>query len=453
MTHDTSTKKISIAYVELLETVQKDISENHTSEVTALYGKPNTEDLMKGIVRRSLINLGFLSSSDEDMSIVNPIYEDMAGNGFLSKYLHDSSLEEINVNCWNTARVNLSGKLFTAPESFLSPQHAQDVIKRIAAKSGVTIDEAVPIIRASLSNNTRMIAIQHPIVSRNVGVVASIRRVSPNKISESELLKSNAATPEIIDFLLFCIQHGVSICFAGRTGSGKTTTANWLMSKVVQLVDGARIITIEEGSPEYENLMVRDKTGKMKNDVICLKARKSKIPEQNFDTIKLLDAALWMDPDYIVVGEMRSYEAYSAQEAARTGHPVVTTIHSNNAASAYRRMMTMAQLYPDNRLNEDMMMQLMVEAFPVIVYTKKMIDGSRRIMEVLEGVSYTREGGLNCRTLYRFDVEDTKKAGKKIVVNGKHIKVSGISENLKRTLLDNGAERKIVEKYAVDGEV
>ena len=44
------------------------------------------------------------------------------------------------------------------------------------------------------------------------------------------------------------------------------------------------------------------------------------------DQIALLDMALRFNPDIIVVGEMRGPEANAAQEAARTGVAVVTTI-------------------------------------------------------------------------------------------------------------------------------
>ena len=53
--------------------------------------------------------------------------------------------------------------------------------------------------------------------------------------------------------------------------------------------------------------------------------------------------ALRFNPEIICVGEMRSYEAYTAQEAARTGHTVLTTIHSNSCEATYRRMCTLCK--------------------------------------------------------------------------------------------------------------
>jgi pilus assembly protein CpaF len=430
-------------YAEILKSTQNYVSDNYSKEISDLAetnDKSSAKDRMKKIIIRSLINLGFYDEHDGNIELTaERLYEDMSGYGFLAKYLADPAFEEANINSWDCTYIQTKDKKFIAPESFLSPQHAIDVIKRIVANSGEKIDEAVPGVRASLSDNTRIIATIFPIVSYETGVSASIRRVNASTLTEQDLISSGTATPEIIDFLVFCISNGVSVCFAGETGSGKTTVLNWLLSKI----KGKRIITIEEGSPEYENLLTRDENGKPTSDVVFLRARKKgSTPDQIITPIKLLDSALWMDPDIIVVGEMRSFEAYTAQEAARTGHTVGSTTHSSSAEDTYDRILTMAQLYPGNRLGDDRMMSLIVKAFPIVVYMKH-----RRIMEVMEGESYLNASGLKTRTLYRFNVESKKTVKGKAVVKGSHERVSGISERLARTLSNNEAEKKLVDKY------
>lgn len=64
---------------------------------------------------------------------------------------------------------------------------------------------------------------------------------------------------------------------------------------------------------------------------------------QRVDQIALLDMALRFNPDIIVVGEMRGPEANAAQEAARTGVAVVTTIHSMSCEATYRRMVSLCK--------------------------------------------------------------------------------------------------------------
>ena len=84
-------------------------------------------------------------------------------------------------------------------------------------------------------------------------------------------------------------------------------------------------------------------------------------------------------------------EALSVAESSRTGHTVVTTIHSNSSESTYRRMMTLAKR--KYNMADDILMQIMVEAYPIVVFTKRLEDSDRKIMQIIEGEDY-RNGKL-----------------------------------------------------------
>ena len=83
-------------------------------------------------------------------------------------------------------------------------------------------------------------------------------------------------------------------------------------------------------------------------------------------------------------------------------------------------------------------MQIMVEAYPIVVFTKQLEDGSRKIMQIIEGEDY-RNGRLYYRPLYQYDVADNRMdENGKIAVIGKHKKLESISDTLKKRMLDNG---------------
>lgn len=129
-------------------------------------------------------------------------------------------------------------------------------------------------------------------------------------------------------------------------------------------------------------------------------------------------------------------EAMAAAEASRTGHTVVTTIHSNSAAATYKRMMTMVRMH--HSIDEDILMEIMVEAYPVVVFTKQLDDGSRKVMGILEGLEF-RNRQLKSQPLYRFETEkmmDDHGNVQKVI--GQHRRVGQISENLQRRMLENG---------------
>lgn len=234
----------------------------------------------------------------------------------------------------------------------------------------------------------------------------------------------------------------MSVCIAGSTGSGKTTIMAWLLSNVP---NNRRLITIEEGSREFD-LVKRDAQGNILNSVVHLLTRPSENPALNINQDFLLERVLRKHPDVIGVGEMRSAaESLSAAESSRTGHTVCTTIHSNSCNSTYRRMMTLAKR--KYNMDDSILMQIMVEAYPIIVFTKQLEDRSRKIMEIIEGEDY-QDGRLIAHSLYKYEVEDnvTDDRGETRVV-GHHKKIGLISDSLKKRLLDNGISNKELDEF------
>jgi type IV pilus assembly protein PilB len=114
------------------------------------------------------------------------------------------------------------------------------------------------------------------------------------------------------------------IITTGPTGSGKTTTLYAVLKKLNS--SEVKIITIEDPI-EY----------KLKG------INQSQIDhEKNYDFAKGLRSILRQDPDVVMVGEIRDLEtAEISIQAALTGHLVVSTIHTNSAAGAIPRFLSM----------------------------------------------------------------------------------------------------------------
>lgn len=111
------------------------------------------------------------------------------------------------------------------------------------------------------------------------------------------------------------------ILVTGPTGSGKTTT---LYSALAERNDPGVNISTAEDPIEYSL------PGLTQVQVIR---------EKGMDFASILRAFLRQDPDVILVGETRDREtAKTAIEAALTGHLVLTTLHTNDAASAIARL-------------------------------------------------------------------------------------------------------------------
>ncbi|MDR1496708.1 MAG: CpaF/VirB11 family protein, partial [Clostridiales Family XIII bacterium] len=334
-------------------------------------------------------------------SMVRRLYLEVAEYSFLTDYLNDAEVEEIDINRWDDVKVTYAdGKTRPADESFASPHHALDVVKRLLHASRMSIDQGKPLVRGHLSNMVRITALCEPVVDRDAGVCCSIRIVNPKKLARDEFIANGTASAEMLDFLSDVLMSGVSICLAGATTSGKTTLMSYLLSRIPA---GKRIVTIENEVREFD-LVKRDKNGKVLNNAIHLVTRNYDKKEDSIDQDKLLEYSLTLNPDVIVVGEAKSGEAMAAQEAARTGHAVLTTVHASGCAAIYYRLVTLC-LQKAKGLDERAIYGLVTDAFPVTVYLERDPDtGERKVTEIAE-CEVLPDGGRGMRSLWQGDLD------------------------------------------------
>ena len=378
--------------------------------------------------------------------LINAIYSEMAEFGFLTKYIYGEGIEEIDVNAWDDVEVQFSGGVTKKlAEHFDSPEHAINVVRRMLHVSGMVLDDASPSVLGHLSKNIRIAVLKTPIVDEDVGVAASIRIVNPQSMKKQDFVKGGTATAQMLDFLAECIRYGISVCVAGATSSGKTTLLGWLLTTIP---DSKRIYSIENGSRELA--LVRRREGRVVNSVIHTLTRDSENERQRVDQIALLDMALRFNPDIIVVGEMRGPEANAAQEAARTGVAVVTTIHSMSCDATYRRMVSLCKRAVD--MGDDTLMGFVTEAYPIVAFCKQLENKERRLMEIME-CEILPDGARKFRPLFQYQISENRIEEGRFMITGKHRQVNPISESLARRLMENGMpQEKLSELLTVSGK-
>ena len=114
------------------------------------------------------------------------------------------------------------------------------------------------------------------------------------------------------------------IVVAGPTGSGKTTTLYAILTKVQN--PGIKIITIEDPI-EYHLTGI---------------SQTQADPERGYSFAQGLSSIVRQDPDVMLVGEIRDSEtAKIAVQAALTGHLVLSTLHTNDAAGIIARLVSL----------------------------------------------------------------------------------------------------------------
>jgi type IV pilus assembly protein PilB len=199
---------------------------------------------------------------------------------------------------------------------------ASAVVSRVKVLAGMDIGERVRPQdgRMVLSLAGREYDVRVATVGASLGERMTLRLLNTRQVLLGfDRLGLHAEQRRLLEELLER-PHGI-ILVTGPTGSGKTTT---LYAALSHINDGARNILTVEDPVEYRlpgitQIPVREKMG------ITFGAG--------------LRAVLRHDPDVIMVGEIRDREtAALAVHAALTGHLVLSTLHTNNAASALVRL-------------------------------------------------------------------------------------------------------------------
>ena len=417
-------------FTDVLKEVQEYISSKYSTLIID-QESGDVKDQIKRYITKYVQDYRIAVKGMDRQELVDTIYTEMAEFSFLTKYVFGTGIEEIDVNSWRDIEVQYSGGVTKKlTERFESPQHAINVIRRMLHTSGMVLDNASPAVLGHLSKNIRIAAMKTPLVDEDVGIAASIRIVNPQSMKQKDFINGGTATQPMMDFLTECLRYGISICVAGATSSGKTTLLGWLLTTIP---DNKRIYTIESGSRELA--LVREKEGAVTNSVIHTLTRDSENERQRVDQIALLDMALRFNPDIIVVGEMRGPEANAAQEAARTGVAVVTTIHSNSCEATYRRMVSLCKRAVD--MSDETLLSYVTEAYPIVAFCKQLENRERRLMEIQE-CEIRPDGARSYRPLFQYKITENRVEDGKFIIEGHHEQVHAISDGLAKRLLENG---------------
>ena len=427
----------TIDFWTLLKMTQEYISSHYATVLTDETKLPQ----LKAYIDKYLRDSDFVVEGMTEKEIIDRLYREMAQYSILTPYLGSPELEEININGWDDIALTLlDGTIVKLKEHFHSPQHAVDIIKRLLHHSGMIIDNATPMSQGHLPGNTRITALKEPIVDDERGVAVSIRLLHPQRVTLQNLVETGFATREMVDFLCMCIRYGVPFVVAGATSSGKTTLLNAIMTSIP---DNKRVFTIETGSREL-SLVRRGEDGRVVNNTVHTLSRPSDNPAYDITQEDLVVASLRFNPDIVCVGEMRDVECYSAVEASLTGHTVVSTVHAGPGPGAHMRIALLCQKrFP---INFQTSLMQAGQAFPIVVYTHKLENNSRKCMDISECViNAAGEREYNC--LYNYEITRNTIEGEQFVIEGHFCKPNLMSDSLRRRLVQYGVPQNTLNRF------
>ena len=298
------------------------------------------------------------------------IFDEMVGLGPLEPLLKDESINDILINGPFQVYVERRGELELTPVHFRDNDHLLRIVNRIVAGVGRRIDESQPMVDARLADGSRVNAAIPPIAID--GACVSIRKFSKKPLTLERLVDFKAMPQEVADFIHGAVKARVSTVISGGTGSGKTTLLNALSAAISH---GERLITIEAAA----ELQLQQP------HVVRMETRPPNIEGKGeIRQRELVKNALRMRPDRVILGEVRSEEAFDMLQAMNTGHEgSMATIHSNNPREAIGRLEQMIAMGGMN-ISPDAMRAQIAAAIGLVIQVTRLSDGKRKLTHVTE---------------------------------------------------------------------
>jgi pilus assembly protein CpaF len=190
------------------------------------------------------------------------------------------------------------------------------------------------------------------------------------------------------DFLATCVTARRNILVCGGPGSGKTIVAGALAAASPA---GERVISIEEVA---ELAIARD-------EWIQLETRAGSGKNASVDLANLLETALRLSPDRLVVGEVRGREAMPLVSALCTSvDGAIVAMTGEGSSVALNRLLTLARVgapaAADGALRE-----LVAQGFEIVIHVARWSDGTTRVMSIEEVIGCT-DTSFDTHALFQF---------------------------------------------------
>ena len=253
------------------------------------------------------------------------------------QWLDDPEVSEIMVNRPGEILIERLGRIEFHNDSKIGDQLLQRLAEQVARVSNQGVSRERPLLSATLPNGHRVQFVAPSATRAHWALAIRRHRLvdlpleaydrGPLERGKRDDMPDPVEQP--IYFLKEAVRRRQTILISGGTSTGKTTFLNALLREVPPQ---ERVIVVED-TPEVRLHGAND---------LGLIAVKGDNGEAMITVDDLLQAALRLRPDRILLGELRGQEAVSFLRAVNTGHPgSFSTIHANSTAGALEQLALM----------------------------------------------------------------------------------------------------------------
>ena len=269
------------------------------------------------------------------MAVVHPIRSEASQRGArmlrtalgtaIAEWLEDPQIIEVMLNPDGRLWVDRLGAGLSDTGTCMSETDGERIVRLVAHHVGVEVHAHAPRVSAELpGTGERFEGLLPPVVA---APAFAIRKPAVAVFTLDNYVTSGIMAATDAQILREAIAARSNILVAGGTGTGKTTLTNALLAEIATGND--RIVLIED---------TRELIVPHKNVVHMLYAKDGQ-GTANVTAKHLLESALRMRPDRILLQELRDGTAFFYLRNVNSGHPgSITTIHADSAELAFEQL-------------------------------------------------------------------------------------------------------------------
>ena len=314
----------------------------------------------------------------DENEVINEVIAQVLGLGGLEGLLSDPEISDIHIRGSDSVWVKLrDGRRERRAPIVSNDEELVSLIRRAAtrfSRSEKRFDAGSPELNMQLPDGSRLFAVME--VSTRPSLV--IRRHRFELSSLDELRTHDVFDHEVQSLLAAMVRARRNVVVAGGTGTGKTTLLRALLNEVPS---HERIVTIEDA---YE--LGLEHFAERHPDYDALQSRSANIEGQGEITLAdLTRMALRMDPDRVIVGEVRGAEAFPMLMAMSQGNNgSMCTMHADGARTVFPKLAAYVSM-ASTGLPVETINVLVASALHFVIFVESH-DGRRQVSSICEVV-------------------------------------------------------------------
>ena len=314
----------------------------------------------------------------DENEVINEVIAQVLGLGGLEGLLSDPEISDIHIRGSDSVWVKLrDGRRERRAPIVSNDEELVSLIRRAAtrfSRSEKRFDAGSPELNMQLPDGSRLFAVME--VSTRPSLV--VRRHRFELSSLDELRTHDVFDHEVQSLLAAMVRARRNVVVAGGTGTGKTTLLRALLNEVPS---HERIVTIEDA---YE--LGLEHFAERHPDYDALQSRSANIEGQGEITLAdLTRMALRMDPDRVIVGEVRGAEAFPMLMAMSQGNNgSMCTMHADGARTVFPKLAAYVSM-ASTGLPVETINVLVASALHFVIFVESH-DGRRQVSSICEVV-------------------------------------------------------------------